>query len=74
MAGDEGDDAEEDEDEESMDAEAITAFALSPNNTDLIAVTRSHLVRKCNRAVPSNSFDCKLVGYLLLDASLTTFS
>jgi len=45
---DEDDDEGEgdDDDEEEMDAEAITAFALSPNNMDLITVTRNHLVRK----------------------------
>ena len=42
-----GDQEEDDnDDDEATDAEAITAFALSPNNTDFIAVTRSHLVRK----------------------------
>lgn len=46
----EDDDDAEDDDEEMMDAEAITAFALAPNNTDIIAVTRSHLVRKYNLA------------------------
>jgi U3 small nucleolar RNA-associated protein 13 len=45
---------EDDDEEEMMDAEAITAFALSPNNRDLIAVTRSHLVRKYNLAVPAD--------------------
>lgn len=48
----EDDDDEDDEDDETMDAEAITAFALSPNNRDLVAVTRSHLVRKFSLAVP----------------------
>ncbi|EED93422.1 heterotrimeric G protein beta subunit 1 [Thalassiosira pseudonana CCMP1335] len=33
-------------DEESMDAEAITAFALSPNNKEVVVVTRGHLVRR----------------------------
>jgi U3 small nucleolar RNA-associated protein 13 len=47
-----GEDEDED-DEEVMDAEAITAFALSPNNVDLIAVTRSHLVRKYSLAAPA---------------------
>ncbi len=37
---------DDDDDDEAADAEAITAFALSPNNTEFIAVTRSHLVRK----------------------------
>jgi U3 small nucleolar RNA-associated protein 13 len=45
---------EDDVEEEMMDAEAITAFALSPNNRDLIAVTRSHLVRKYNLAIPAD--------------------
>ena len=45
---------DDDDDEEMMDAEAITAFALSPNNMDLIAVTRSHLVRKYSLAVQDN--------------------
>jgi U3 small nucleolar RNA-associated protein 13 len=43
-----GDDmnAEEDDDEEVMDAEAITAFDLVPNNKEVIVVTRGHLVRR----------------------------
>jgi len=45
---------DDDAEEEMLDAEAITAFALSPNNRDLIAVTRSHLVRKYNLAVPAD--------------------
>ena len=45
---------EDDAEEEMLDAEAITAFALSPNNRDLIAVTRSHLVRKYNLNVPAD--------------------
>jgi WD40 repeat protein len=49
----ENDEDDEDDDDEVMDAEAITAFALSPNNVDLIAVTRSHLVRKYCLAVPA---------------------
>ncbi|KAL7542928.1 hypothetical protein ACHAXR_012213 [Thalassiosira sp. AJA248-18] len=49
------DDYDDDDDEEMMDAEAITAFALSPNNMDLIAVTRSHLVRRYSLAVPADS-------------------
>ncbi|KAL7546197.1 hypothetical protein ACHAWF_009547 [Thalassiosira exigua] len=44
---------EEDDDEEMMDAEAMTAFALSPNNVDLVAVTRSHLVRRFSLAIPA---------------------
>ncbi len=40
-----GDDDDEDDDD-AADAEAITAFGLSPNNSEFIAVTRSHLVRK----------------------------
>ena len=39
------DDADEDEDD-MLDADDITAFALSPNNIDLVAVTRGHLVQK----------------------------
>ncbi len=52
---DENENEEEDDDaeEEMLDAEAITAFALSPNNRDMIAVTRSHLVRKYNLVVPA---------------------
>jgi len=45
---------EDDAEEETLDAEAITAFALSPNNRDLIAVTRSHLVRKYNLTIPAD--------------------
>jgi len=45
---------EDDAEEEMLDAEAITAFALSPNNREMIAVTRSHLVRKYNLAVPAD--------------------
>lgn len=56
FALDENENGEEDDDaeEEMLDAEAITAFALSPNNRDMIAVTRSHLVRKYNLAVPAD--------------------
>ena len=50
---DDDDDDDDDNDDEVMDAEAITAFALSPNNVDLIAVTRSHLVRKYSLAIPA---------------------
>eukprot|EP00956_Cyclotella_meneghiniana_P014538 scaffold21808_cov29-Cyclotella_meneghiniana.AAC.1 len=43
----EGDDNDEEEDdEEMMDAEAITAFDLSPNNKEVAVVTRGHLVRR----------------------------
>ena len=45
---------EDDAEEEMLDAEAITAFALSPNNREMIAVTRSHLVRKYNLAAPAD--------------------
>jgi WD40 repeat protein len=45
---------ENDAEEEMLDAEAITAFALSPNNKEMIAVTRSHLVRKYNLAAPAD--------------------
>ena len=45
---------ENDTEEEMLDAEAITAFALSPNNKEMIAVTRSHLVRKYNLAAPAD--------------------
>ena len=56
FALDENENEEDDDDteEEMLDAEAITAFALSPNNRDMIAVTRSHLVRKYNLAVPAD--------------------
>ncbi|KAL3802390.1 hypothetical protein HJC23_007215 [Cyclotella cryptica] len=37
---------EEDDEEEVMDAEAITAFALAPNNREVVVVTRGHLVRR----------------------------
>ena len=50
----ENDDEDDNAEEEMLDAEAITAFALSPNNRDMIAVTRSHLVRKYNLAVPAD--------------------
>jgi len=61
------DDGEEDgmdeDDEESMDAEAITAFALSPNNVDMIAVTRGHLVRKyCLAVADDDSDEAKQMG------------
>jgi len=52
-------DEEEEDDDEVMDAEAITAFALSPNNVDMIAVTRSHLVRKYSLAIPSSAIEEK---------------
>ena len=52
-------DEEEDDDDEMMDEEAITAFALSPNNMDLIAVTRNHLVRKYSLAASVESRDEK---------------
>ena len=42
----EGGDEYGEDDEESMDAEAITAFALSPNNKEVVVVTRGHLVRR----------------------------
>ncbi|EJK47883.1 hypothetical protein THAOC_33368 [Thalassiosira oceanica] len=42
---DENEDAADDEDD-MLDADDITAFALSPNNIDLVAVTRGHLVQK----------------------------
>lgn len=53
------DEEEEDDDDEVMDAEAITAFALSPNNMDMIAVTRSHLVRKFSLAIPATAIEEK---------------
>ncbi|KAL7521586.1 hypothetical protein ACHAWX_006263 [Stephanocyclus meneghinianus] len=40
------DDRYDEEDEEVADADAITAFALAPNDNDVIAVTRGHLVRR----------------------------
>ena len=55
----EKDDDDDDDDDEEMDAEAITAFALSPNNVDLIAVTRSHLVRKYSLATPAAAAEVK---------------
>ena len=42
---DENEDAADDEDD-MLDADDITAFALSPNNADMVAVTRGHLVQK----------------------------
>ncbi|KAL7469966.1 hypothetical protein ACHAXS_010214 [Conticribra weissflogii] len=61
---DDGDDnGLDDDDEESMDAEAITAFALSPNNVDMIAVTRGHLVRKYCLAIADDESDgAKVLG------------
>ena len=44
-SGGDGDAADED-DEEVMDAEAITAFDLSPNHQEVVVVTRGHLVRR----------------------------
>jgi len=46
-------DEDDDNDDEMLDAEAITAFALSPNNTDLVAVSRSHLVQRYSLDVPA---------------------
>ena len=42
----EEDDGDEEDNEEMMDAEAITAFDLSPNNKEVAVVTRGHLVRR----------------------------
>lgn len=55
LSNENDEDDEDDDDEEMMDAEAITAFALSPNNQDLIVVTRSHLVRKYSLAAAADN-------------------
>ncbi|KAL3791169.1 hypothetical protein ACHAWO_013600 [Cyclotella atomus] len=45
-SGDDNNNEDNDDDEEVMDAEAITAFDLNPNNQEVIVVTRGHLVRR----------------------------
>ena len=44
--GENDEDNDDNDEEEMMDAEAITAFDVSPNNQEVIVVTRGHLVRR----------------------------